>query len=115
MSAFRKFIHADVKKGNFARLKYVGRVKRVTNTETKCIIRVLEAKPSHPIKVPEIRYRIKMEGPTGVELKKAGIIPPLMEGPTGLPVCEKKRRHAHIINRSHGKRRVQKTESRKIY
>lgn len=112
MSAFRKFIHADVKKGNRARLMHA---KRFTDKEMKCIVRIIEARPSLALKTQEIRYRIKMEGPTGVELKKAGIIPPLMEGPTGLPVCEKKRRHAHIINRSHGKRRVQKTESRKIY
>lgn len=130
MSAFRKLILTEVEKGNRARLMHA---KRFTDKEMKCIVRIIEARPSLALKTQEIKFLIRMEGPSGielkmakiitplmegptsVELKKTGIVVPLMEGPTGLPVCEKMRRHAHIINRSHGKRRVQKTESRKIY
>lgn len=115
MTAFRKFIHTDVKKMNIARREHIGRLKRVTSKETKSIIRVLEASPFLPLKAAEIGFLIKMEGPTGVELRKSGIIIPLMEGPTGSPVFRRNGKYTHIINRSYGKRGIKKTESRKVY
>lgn len=130
MSTFRKFIISDVKQGTRAGLQHT---KIITEKDRKCIVRVLEARPSQPLKTPEVSFLIRMEGPTGVKLKKAriivplmegptgveqrelGIITPLMEGPTGLPVCKKNKIHTHIINRNYGKRGIKNAKSGKIY
>lgn len=111
MNPSRKFIPNN-KIGKRARLKHV---KNITEKETKCMVRVIEARTLQPLKTPEIKSLIRMEGPTGVKLKKTGIIGPLMEGPTGMPILIKNRVHARKVNISYGKRGVKKTESRKIY
>ena len=108
MKAFRKLILTEVEKRNRAGLMHA---KRFTDKEMKCIVRIIEARPSLALKTQEIKFLIRMEGPTGIELKMAKIITPLMEGPTGFPFCRKNNIHERINHISHGKRRFKKADA----